>query len=102
VGEDEDGTRRNISGGKTNTQGTPQGGVISPLLANLHLSKTEKEIFTLSEAVCFFDLTNTHFGGQVLGNPKAKFGRSTYCCKPGQGGISACRYKKHDGDSARG
>ena len=41
-----------------------------------HLSKTEKEIFTLSEKLCFFDLTNTHFEGQVLGNPKAKFGRS--------------------------
>ena len=41
-----------------------------------HLSKTEKEIFTLSETLCFFDLTNTHFEGQVLGNPKAKFGRS--------------------------
>jgi transposase len=40
------------------------------------LSKTEKEIFTLSEKLCFFDLTNTHFEGQVLGNPKAKFGRS--------------------------
>ena len=38
--------------------------------------KTQKEIFTLSEALCFFDLTNTHFEGQVLGNPKAKFGRS--------------------------
>jgi group II intron reverse transcriptase/maturase len=37
VGEDGDGTRRNIGGGKANTQGTPQGGVVSPLLANLYL-----------------------------------------------------------------
>jgi group II intron reverse transcriptase/maturase len=37
VGEGEDGTRRNIGGGKANTKGTPQGGVISPLLANLYL-----------------------------------------------------------------
>jgi RNA-directed DNA polymerase len=37
VGEDEDGTRRNIGGDKANTIGTPQGGVISPLLANLYL-----------------------------------------------------------------
>ena len=37
VVESEDGTRRNIGGGKANTKGTPQGGVISPLLANLYL-----------------------------------------------------------------
>jgi group II intron reverse transcriptase/maturase len=35
--EDKDGTKRNIGGGKGNSKGTPQGGVISPLLANLYL-----------------------------------------------------------------
>ena len=35
--EDKDGTKRNIGGGKGNRKGTPQGGVISPLLANLYL-----------------------------------------------------------------
>ena len=34
---DKDGTKRNIGGGKGNRQGTPQGGVISPLLANIYL-----------------------------------------------------------------
>ena len=35
--EDKDGTQRNIGGGKSNRKGTPQGGVVSPLLANLYL-----------------------------------------------------------------
>jgi group II intron reverse transcriptase/maturase len=35
--EDKDGTKRNIGGGKGNRKGTPQGGVISPLLSNLYL-----------------------------------------------------------------
>ena len=35
--QDKDGTKRNIGGGKGNLKGTPQGGVISPLLSNLYL-----------------------------------------------------------------
>jgi RNA-directed DNA polymerase len=35
---DEDGTRR-MTGGKTSDKGTPQGGVISPLLANLYMNR---------------------------------------------------------------
>lgn len=40
---DKDGTKRNIGGGKGNRKGTPQGGVISPLLANLYLHLLDRK-----------------------------------------------------------
>jgi RNA-directed DNA polymerase len=36
--DDGDGTRR-IGGGKSNARGTPQGGVVSPLLANIYMNR---------------------------------------------------------------
>ena len=37
IAEDNDGTRKNVGGGKSCSKGTPQGGVISPLLSNCYL-----------------------------------------------------------------
>lgn len=37
IEEDKDGTQKNVGGGKANSKGTPQGGVISPLLSNCYL-----------------------------------------------------------------
>src|SRR5580693_2662778 len=36
--DEEDGTRR-IGGGKSNARGTPQGGVVSPMLANIYMNR---------------------------------------------------------------
>lgn len=41
-----------------------------------HLSKKEKDLFSLTERMYFFDLTNTYFEGRAMGNAKAKRGRS--------------------------
>jgi RNA-directed DNA polymerase len=37
MGEDDTGVRKTVGGGNANSQGTPQGGVLSPLLANCYL-----------------------------------------------------------------
>lgn len=41
-----------------------------------HLSKREKDIFSLSEKLFFLDLTNSYFEGEAVGNPKAQWGHS--------------------------
>lgn len=41
-----------------------------------HLSRKEKDLFSLKETMFFFDLTNTYFEGSCAGNKKAKYGHS--------------------------
>jgi transposase len=41
-----------------------------------HLCSREKDIFSLSDKLFFFDLTNSYFEGQASANPKANFGHS--------------------------
>ena len=41
-----------------------------------HLSRKEKDLFSLKETMFFFDLTNSHFEGRCAKNKKAKFGVS--------------------------
>lgn len=49
---DADGTRR-MSGGKSNTRGTPQGGVASPLLANIYMNRFLKHFRQSGAAEAF-------------------------------------------------
>lgn len=41
-----------------------------------HLARTEKDLFQLQEKLVLYDLTNTYFEGEAIGNSKAKRGRS--------------------------
>ncbi len=41
-----------------------------------HLTKKEKNLFSLNENLFFFDLTNSYFEGESVANPKAQYGRS--------------------------
>lgn len=42
IGEDPHGVKRTVGGGKANRLGTPQGGVLSPLLANCYLHELDR------------------------------------------------------------
>ena len=40
------------------------------------LCKKEQELFKLRRSIALYDVTNTHFEGTCVGNPKAKFGKN--------------------------
>jgi transposase len=42
----------------------------------MHLNKSERDLFSLKESMCFFDLTNTFLEGKADANPMAKRGKS--------------------------
>jgi len=42
IGEDSKGVKRGVGGGNANSKGTPQGGVLSPLLANCSLHRLDR------------------------------------------------------------
>ena len=41
-----------------------------------HLYQQERDLFSFSETITLYDLTNTFFEGTASGNPKAKYGHS--------------------------
>jgi len=53
VEEKDDHGNRRMTGGKQNTRGTPQGGVISPMLANLYMNRFLKYWRITREGGCF-------------------------------------------------
>ncbi|MDH4207488.1 MAG: group II intron reverse transcriptase/maturase, partial [Anaerolineae bacterium] len=42
IGEDDNGVKRGVGGGNASSKGTPQGGVLSPLLANCYLHQLDR------------------------------------------------------------
>ncbi len=61
----EPGSKRSCSRAVTSTEGTPQGGPLSPLLANIYLDKLDKEIERRGlKHVRYADDCNIYMGSQ--------------------------------------
>jgi RNA-directed DNA polymerase len=94
---DNDGTRR-MTGGKNSKRGTPQGGVISPLLANLYMNRFLKHWRSTKRGEAY----RAHVLCRRFRDSQPRScGRSTDVDGQGDGEAQACPQRDEDRDPGR-